>query len=159
MAALAVMADIILLASGCGGSSSSNPDASSSVGTSNAAKAVAYANCMRAHGVNISVGSNGSLGSGGNGSGSGSAQQNQTAQNDCRHLLPNGGQPNQAAQGQALNQALKYSKCMRSHGVPDFPDPTDNGNGGITFGHVNGKTPAYAKANQTCQSLLPGGGS
>ena len=25
----------------------------------------------------------------------------------------------------AVSQALKYSQCMRSHGIADFPDPTE----------------------------------
>jgi hypothetical protein len=163
VAALAVMAVIILLVSGCGGSSSSSSDASSSPGTSNIAKAVAYANCMAAHGVDVSVGSNGDItGGGSSGGGSGARPQAvQSAQNACRHLLPNGG-PSQAqlaaGQAQELKQALKYTQCMRSHGLPNFPDPTV-GNGPVSFNHVDGGTPAYAKANQTCQSLLPGGGS
>jgi hypothetical protein len=167
MAALAVMAGVILLASGCGGSSSSNPDASSTAGTSNVAKEVAYSNCMRAHGVNLTVNPNGGFSGGGGGSGSGSSGTAQktmdSAQDACRHLLPNGGQPNQADQAaqqkEALNQALKYTQCMRSHGVPNFPDPSTNGSGGVGFNHVNAGTPAYAKANQACQSLMPGGGS
>jgi hypothetical protein len=161
MAALAVMAGIILLASGCGGSSSSNPDASSTAGTSNIAKEVAYSNCMRAHGVNITVGSNGNLSGssgGSNGQQSGPPQTFQSAQDACRHLLPNGGRPNQAQQEEALNRALKYTQCMRSHGVPNFPDPSSGPNGAIGFSRVNAGTPAYTKANQACQSLLPGSG-
>jgi hypothetical protein len=166
MGALAVMAGIILLASGCGGSSSSSPDASSSTGTSAVAQEVAYSNCMRAHGVDVSVSGNGNISSGSGGSGgSGASQQTlQAAQNACRHLLPNGG-PNQAQvaahQAQALKQDLKYSQCMRSHGVPDFPDPSVAPGGGPVGFQVNSNvagTAAYAKANQACESLLPGGG-
>jgi hypothetical protein len=162
IAALAVMAGIILLASGCGGSSSSGPDASSSPGSSTIAKDVAFSNCMRAHGVDITVNSNGSLGSsgGGNGpqSGSSTPKTVASAQDACRHLLPNGGQPSQAALQNKLKQALKYTQCMRSHGVTDFPDPTIR-NGLPSFGDVNAGTPAYAKANQACQSIMPGSGS
>ena len=162
MAALAVMAGVIVLASGCGGSSS-NPDASSSA-TANVAKEVAYANCMRAHGVDVSVGSNGISENGsGDGKGEGGSAAQASAENACRHLLPNGGQPSQsqiaAHQAQALKQDLKYSECMRSHGVPDFPDPSKGPNGMIGFNHVDAGVPAYAKANQACQSLLAGGGS
>jgi hypothetical protein len=35
------------------------------------------------------------------------------------------GSPN--AGGSANSQALAYSRCVRSHGVPDFPDPGSNG--------------------------------
>jgi hypothetical protein len=164
MAALAVMAGVIVLASGCGGGSSTDPDASPSA-TSNVAKEVAYTNCMRAHGVAVSVGSNGGFsvsGSSSDGSSGASQKAFDSAQDACRHLLPNGGQPNQAQraahQAQALQQALKYTQCMRSHGVPDFPDPSEN-NGAVGFNHVNASAPGYTKANQACQSLLAGSGS
>jgi hypothetical protein len=158
IASLAVMAGVILLVSGCGGSSSGGPNGSSSPGSSNVTKAVAYSNCMRAHGVDISVNSNGNLSSGSGGSGSGSGSQTtQAAQNACRHLLPNGGQPSQAAQQNQLKQALKYTQCMRSHGVPNYPDPTRGPNGLYGFHIANGsginpQSPIFQKASQACQS-------
>jgi hypothetical protein len=156
MAALAVMAGIVLLVSGCADSSSSSPDGSSSPGSSNVTKAVAYSNCMRSHGVSISVNPNGGLSSGGGGGGAG-AQTVQAAQNACRHLLPNGGQPSQAQQQSKLKQALKYTQCMRSHGVPNFPDPTRGPNGlyGWTIPNGSGINPqsaTYQQASQACQS-------
>ena len=158
------MAGIIVLASGCGASPSGDSDASasSSPGTSNVAKEVAYANCMHAHGVNVSVGSGGNVSIGS--SGSGPPQTVQAAQRACMHLLPNGGQPPKAKQQQELQQALKYSQCMRSHGLPNFPDPTSNGNGPVGFSIPNGSginpnSATYQQANQACQSLMPGGGS
>ena len=36
-----------------------------------------------------------------------------------------GGSPN--AGGSANSQAVAYSRCVRSHGVPGFPDPASNG--------------------------------
>jgi hypothetical protein len=36
-----------------------------------------------------------------------------------------GGSPHAA--GSANSQALAYSRCVRSHGVPDFPDPDSSG--------------------------------
>jgi hypothetical protein len=167
MAASAVMVGIILLASGCGSGSPGSSDASSSPGTSNVAKAVAFADCMRAHGVDVTVGSNGNLSASGsshsNGQQSGALPQTvQSAQDACRHLLPNGGQPSQAKQAQALKQALQYTQCMRSHGVPNFPDPSSR-NGAIGFTIPNGsginpQSSAYQKASQACQSVAPGSG-
>ena len=58
-------------------------------------------------------------------------------------------------------QALAYSKCMRSHGVPDFPDPKVNGNGvslGVgTRGDLNPSNPAFKAASRACRSLSPAG--
>jgi hypothetical protein len=41
----------------------------------------------------------------------------------CEHLLPNGGQPTQAQVQQAWNDMRNFARCMRSHGVPNWPDP------------------------------------
>lgn len=59
------------------------------------------------------------------------SSQFQAASNVCRKLLPNGGQPTPAQQAQALAQALKFSQCMRGHGITDFPDPQSVPGGGI----------------------------
>jgi hypothetical protein len=42
----------------------------------------------------------------------------------CEHLLPNGGQPTPAQVRQAWNDMRRFARCMRSHGVPNWPDPT-----------------------------------
>ncbi len=51
----------------------------------------------------------------------------QSAMKTCHSKLPNGGQaaPPSAARRNAM---LRFAQCMRSHGVPGFPDPTFNGN-------------------------------
>jgi hypothetical protein len=54
---------------------------------------------------------------------------------------------------------LNFSKCMRSHGVPDFPDP--QAGGGIEITPADGITPgspAMRSAQGSCGHLLPGGG-
>jgi hypothetical protein len=51
-----------------------------------------------------------------------------------------------------LAASLKFSVCMRSHGVPNFPDPTSNGPN-PTARPVDKRTPAFHAAQQTCQSL------
>jgi len=53
---------------------------------------------------------------------------------------------------------LKFSNCMRTHGVPDFPDP---GAHGIQFSPgsgLNPASPAFQSAQRQCKKLLPGGG-
>ncbi len=52
-------------------------------------------------------------------------------------------------------QALAYAKCMRSNGVPNFPDP---GPGGGTFrvgGGVNPGSPAFRRGQAKCRRLSP----
>jgi len=72
--------------------------------------------------------------------------------------------PGSAGSGSAKAQFLAYSRCMRSHGVSDFPDPTTPAGGGVAFSinggpgsDLNPNNPAYKAANQACRSLLPAG--
>ena len=55
------------------------------------------------------------------------------------------------------DEELVYSQCMRSHGVPDFPDPSAGG-GFQLSGGVNPSSASFASALATCDKLLPGGG-
>jgi len=52
---------------------------------------------------------------------------------------------------------LAFSQCMRTNGVPNFPDP--KGGGGIQLSAgMNPKAPAFKSAQAKCRHLLPGGG-
>lgn len=54
---------------------------------------------------------------------------------------------------------LKFSTCMRSHGVPNFPDPSGGGGIHISSGSgINPSSPAFTAAQAGCIKLLPGGG-
>jgi hypothetical protein len=69
---------------------------------------------------------------------------------------PNAGPTKGAAASDRHEQALKYVKCMRDHGV-DMPDPDPDGR--ITSGKVAiGDEAKNQAAQQACQSLVPGGG-
>jgi hypothetical protein len=84
--------------------------------------------------------------------------QMQAAQKACQSLAPGGAQGGTVSAAQQA-QALKFSACMRSHGVPNFPDPTFSG-GGVQL-HVTGidpTSPQMIAAQKACQSLQPGGG-
>jgi hypothetical protein len=56
----------------------------------------------------------------------------------------------------------RYAACMRSHGVPQFPDPTNNGK---TFhiqigpGGIDKSSPRFRSAEASCASLQPPGPS
>jgi hypothetical protein len=62
-----------------------------------------------------------------------------------------------------LAQLDAYSKCMRSHGIKDFPDPVPNpgGQGGsidVTGGpgsDLDRNDARFQAADQACKSLLP----
>jgi hypothetical protein len=56
-------------------------------------------------------------------------------------------------------QAVKYSQCMRSNGVPGFPDPV---NGRVLLqatkgGPVDMESPQFQAAEKACKSLAPAG--
>ena len=78
---------------------------------------------------------------------------------------PSSSSPSRAS-GQASGQAspsgdpVAFSACMRSHGVPHFPDPTANGGLSIQVQPGSGVDPnsqAYQAAFRSCRSLLPAG--
>ena len=159
--AAAVLAPIGLLATACGGSSSTA--ASAGGGPTHVQAALAYARCMRAHGVPDfpDPDSNGQFNVDRH-----SVSSQETAANQvCHHLLNTGDQANAARQQQGLGQALKYARCMRAHGVPNFPDPqTTNGGIGQSSGLVvrlhgiNIHSPQFQAANQACVHYTPGVG-
>lgn len=53
---------------------------------------------------------------------------------------------------------IKVADCMRSHGVPNFPDPSHGGGGIQLPSGINPQSPAFQAAQKTCFKLLPGGG-
>src|SRR5215472_6108451 len=62
-----------------------------------------------------------------------------------------------------LTKLEDYAKCMRSHGIGDFPDPVANPNGqGAGFdirggpgSDLNRNDPRFQAAEQACRSLMP----
>lgn len=58
-----------------------------------------------------------------------------------------------------IQDGEKFAACVRSHGVPNFPDP--NAQGVIQFGSAGGIDPGSPKvqsALQACRKVLPNGG-
>jgi len=88
--------------------------------------------------------------------------QFRAAQTACRKFTPNGGAPpSPAQQAKLLAQSLQYSKCMRSHGITDFPDPqSSNGRVGFSItaspgSDLNPNNPQFQAAQKACETLLP----
>jgi hypothetical protein len=154
-----IMAAIGLLAAACGGGGSS-----ALAGTAAYQKALAYAQCMRAHGEPSfpDPSSNGGFIIDGKKDHLNGALMN-SANKTCQHLLPKSPPMTAAQQRQVTAQALRYVACMRTHGIPDMPDPTVNSQGvEFRIGGPKGKgpspsSPALHTAMQACQKLLPGG--
>ena len=152
----AAIAGVALLVAACGGGGGRSPAAAGPPAFQNA---LAYAQCMRSHGepgfpdpdskgnflnlgpVNIH------------------SPQYLSASKSCGHLLPSYKVP-PAQRKQELSSALKYSACMRSHGIPSYPDPIElaNGNIELRLGAGHGSSPQMQAAAQACRKFLPGGG-
>ena len=152
-ASILASAGLALLAAACGGSPSGHATQQDG--------AVAFASCMRSHGVqNWPDPSSGGvfdkskltsqqLGA--------STSRVQAAQRGCQHLLPtSGSRPSPAQVQQVKAQALDFSRCVRGHGVPTFPDPDGTGripdpaSAGIDQG-----SPKFQAANQACRRYRP----
>jgi hypothetical protein len=63
-----------------------------------------------------------------------------------------------------LARFVAYARCMRDHGIRDFPDPTTSPGGGVSFQLDGGpgtdlgrSNPAFRRATAACRSLEPGG--
>jgi len=93
-----------------------------------------------------------SVGGGGQVPGDKNSPQFASAQKACGKLLPGGGPgnetPAEAAQSRVAELAL--AQCMRSHGYPNFPDPTSQGVLNLSNAGVNPQSPQFQAAMQTC---------
>jgi hypothetical protein len=74
----------------------------------------------------------------------------------CQHLFPSVNPSPPVPQAQ-FQQLLRLAECLRQHGVPNWPDPDPDGGFGLPPA-LQTKTPAYARAAQACQRLMPSGG-
>jgi hypothetical protein len=147
--AIVATAALALLAAACSSPSSTAAGGSPSAGDSSSSpSAVSYSNCMRSHGVpNYPDPSGGQLPKGGAQAFGVSTNVFTAAQSACHSLLPNAGSfqeqasqcslagdcpPAVVAQMMAIDR--KFAQCMRTHGVPNWPDPIiDNLSGIPTF--------------------------
>jgi hypothetical protein len=155
----AVLAVLAVLAAGCGGSKS--PGAATG-GSSSAlfAKFLAFSRCMRSHGIrdfpDPTTSPGGGVGINLNGGPESDLNKHnprfKAANQACRSLEPGGtsGTPRQSSQKIAAE--VKWARCMRSHGLPSFPDP--NSQGAFDRSKFDESTPAFQSASTACQSLM-----
>lgn len=143
------LAGLVLLSVGC--SSGQSPAAATS-SSPTPTGGQTYAACMRSHGVANFPDSGPPEGV------DLSSPQFQSAQQACRSLQPGGSttQGNGALSPQQREHLLKFAICMRSHGVPNFPDPSSQG---LSPDGVDIHSPQFQSAQEACKSLLPNNGS
>jgi hypothetical protein len=153
----ALLAGTALLAA-CGGGS---PAAGAS---SMYQKSLAFAQCMRAHHA-LGLPDPDSQGLFSVSQMDMNSPQVQSAFGACHYLLPPGAAPIPAAQQHQLaTQGLKSAACMRSHGYPDFPDPSvQQGQASVTLpSGIDPDSPQFQSAQRLCGlagQISAGGGS
>jgi hypothetical protein len=173
ISAIAGVLVLAVVAAGCGGSGSPGGQGSGSPPSGRApatgstasvmARFVAYARCMRSHGIRDYPDPTTSPGGGvsfqvNGGPGSDLNKNNPTfkaANRVCQALLPGGGAQPPALSAQRIAAEVKWAQCMRSHGLPSFPDPNDQG--AFDSSKFDENSPAFQTANDACKSQQPAG--
>ena len=150
----AALAGTALLAAACGGGG-----APASAQLTNYQKALAFSQCMRAHGEPgfPDPQPNGNLLIDGRKDHLNGALMN-SASKACQHLMPKAPPLTASQQQKLIARTLRFVACMRAHGLPTFPDPQVNSSGiamqlpkGIQPG-----SPVFRAAQQACKALMPG---
>ena len=143
----------------CGGE---KPTSSSTTGAKDPKQAMlAYAKCMRAHGVDMPDpqfdGNRVKM----TGPKSANKEKVRTADKACASIRDSVKPPELSAAKKAefKQAALKNAQCMRDHGI-EFPDPTFDENGGASI-HMrkgsgfNPDSPKFKAADKACRDTLP----
>jgi hypothetical protein len=160
LAALGVIgAGLILTA--CGGSSS--PSASSAAKEQQAeVKNADFAKCLREHGIEATA----ATAPGGEGQAvrvrsSGGPAKMEAAQTACKKYQPAPQKLNLSPQEKVerAEAVEKFAKCMREHGIEVHASSSEGGFSirihGKPGAGPNPESPAFQKAQQSCQGLLP----
>jgi hypothetical protein len=161
---------VALLIGACGGT---HPTNTSTSGQHNAAgsaesRTLAFAQCMRSHGVRHYPDPSRSgtfdktklttqqLGVG--------ASVIRSAGNACQRLYPTSSQSSQTQDQTMMAAMFKFARCVRAHGVPNWPDPVAESDPGQpntpgfprNMPNINQDSPQVKKATRTCQHLMAG---
>ena len=158
--AIALSAGVGLALAACGSSNSSSGGGTTTSPLTAAQlhasyeRRLALAKCMRSHGV-TDFPDPGSPGGGRFvvGPGGPDAPSMRSAVQACRKDAPPGLARSERIPASAKRAALRAAACMRSHGVPNFPDPSFPSTGGIVTNlpkGVNFASPAFQSAQTKC---------
>jgi hypothetical protein len=159
-----VLLTVVLVATACSGGStgpgvagqgsSSTPSASASASADVREAQLAYARCMREHGISDFPDPEPGGGIAIEGEPGGDLDPDsprfQAADEACRSLLP----PMPAEDEQeGRDEMLAYAQCMREHGFPSFPDPKPGEGINLDAGEhpeLDPSNPRFQQANEAC---------
>jgi hypothetical protein len=160
LAALAATASL----AACG---SDNNPTSSDTKEKNRQALLAYARCMRQHGVDMAdpkFNSDGgvTMSQGGPGSTPVSKSELDAAQEACEKYQKQIKAPDLSPEEQAefRKAALKNAQCMRDHGISNFPDPEFGADGGAQIkirkgSGIDPQSPKFQAAQKQCAKYMP----
>jgi hypothetical protein len=164
----AVLASMTLLAAACGGSSTTgSTTAQLPTLQSITSKALAYARCMRSHGITnfpdptvqdsahekgVGFSLPGSIQN---------SPQYASAAKTCRKQT-SFGVMSPAVRQAIMTDGVKFAACMRSHGITNYPDPVQHANN-IQLGpgpnsSIDTSSAQFKAAQKACVYILPNGG-
>jgi hypothetical protein len=127
-----------------------------------------YARCMREHGIDMPdpkfEGGRVTMRAGGGPGKTMDADKMRTAEKACAKYQEAIEAPEMSDEDKAEMKAaaLANAKCMREHGVPDFPDPQFDEKGGARIKiskALDPESPTFQKAMKACEKTMPMMGS
>ena len=157
----ALLGCVLLAACGSTGQPSGTATGAGNVSPGHADAALEFARCMRSHGVASFPDPNPGHGFQFPANLDPESPAFKSAQQACKRYLPDKGGP-RATSAKDRAAALTLARCMRTHGVPQFPDPTFSAPRnaahalvmrGMVFAipnSVNPKSPAFENAARAC---------
>jgi hypothetical protein len=113
-----------------------------------------FAQCMREHGVDMGDPESGGLTFDENAV---NKDTMKAATEACKQYIPTEDEF-QPPSAENMEQMRKLARCMREHGIANFPDP---GPEGLSLGGtgLDPKDPTFKAAEEACKDLRPGSGS
>ena len=170
LAALVAVLALALAVAACGGdkgdgvASLGDGKATATTSPGNSGKdlkqlALAYARCMRQHGINMPDPKFDAAGRVAQQLPQGvgpDAPRFKAADQACKQYAPSGAP--ERIDPQVQQQMLAYARCMRQHGI-NIPDPKPGEGIGVDGSTgVNPEDPRFKAADQACEQYAPGGG-
>jgi hypothetical protein len=133
------------------------PTATTSAGSQDPRqKALAYARCMRQHGIDMPDPKFDAPGHMTQGLPAGVGPDDpkfKAADQACKQYSPNAGAP-EKLDPQTQQQLLAFARCMRQHGI-DIPDPKPGGGIDMRGSTASPDSPKFKAADQACQQYQP----
>jgi hypothetical protein len=77
----------------------------------------------------------------------------ESANKTCGQLIGAGSGSGHGIPARAREAAIAHARCMRTHGIPNYPDPVFSGNGmsqGSGGPGMNPRSPAFQRAQKAC---------